>query len=515
MVFASLLLAIFLAALDQTIVSTTLTVIVADLKRQELVSWIGTAYLMTATSFSLLYGRLSEIFGRKWVFIFAICIFELGSTLCGAATSMEMLIVGRAVAGVGGGGIFSSVLIIITDIVSIADRGKYQGMIGGVFGLSSVIGPLIGGGFADNGLWRWCFFINLPVGGVAIAAILFVLRLPPTTGSVLEKIRQVDFLGTVLVCVGVVCFVTPLQLSGTTWQWSSPQTIVLLVVSATMLAVFVFTQNKVSKSPIVPPSLFMNSSVPAFLVIAFSLGSVFYSSVYYIALFFQVNYGVSATTAGIDTIPLIFGVVALSISSGQIVSRTGHYHFFLFIGGTVISCGLIACSFLTPSSTLAVRVVSLLVLGVGCGCLIQIRTIGIQASVDIPRIAVATAVSQFMQTLGGAVGISLTGTVLNNVLQAQTARSAAIAAVVAAIPALADIPTSEVVELRTALNAAVQSGNVPDAAAALADLLDGFTTAYATVFRLLLFFPGCILVAACFVKEAKLRAPPGKGGAKP
>ncbi|KAI9349006.1 major facilitator superfamily domain-containing protein [Zopfochytrium polystomum] len=472
MVFVALLLAILLAALDQTIVSTILRVVVADLGHQELISWIGSAYLITATSFSLLYGRMSDIFGRKWVFIFAIAVFEIGSAICGAANSMELLIVGRAIAGVGGGGIFSLVLIIITDIVSIADRGKYQGMIGAVFGLSSVIGPLIGGGFADNGLWRWCFYINLPVGVITMAFVIFVLNLEAPTGSVADKIRQIDFLGTCIVFIGVTCFVTPIQLAGSTWEWSSPQTIALL--------------TKVAKNPIVPPSILMNSSVPAFLVIAFSLGAAFFSAVYYIALFFQVDYGVSATAAGLNTIPLIFGVVLLSISSGQIVSRTGKYVHFLYIGGVLVSAGLIATSFLTPSSSLAARVCFLLILGVGCGSLIQIRIIGLQASVDLPKIAVVTAIDSHPTLI--------------RVLESS--------------PALSAIPRTQVVVLREALVAAAASGAVPNAAEALVELLDSFTMAYANIFRLLLLFSGAILVAAPFVKPAQIRGAHGGGARK-
>ncbi|KAI9329806.1 major facilitator superfamily domain-containing protein [Zopfochytrium polystomum] len=514
MVFVALLLAILLAALDQTIVSTILRVVVADLGHQELISWIGSAYLITATSFSLLYGRMSDIFGRKWVFIFAIAVFEIGSAICGAANSMELLIVGRAIAGVGGGGIFSLVLIIITDIVSIADRGKYQGMIGAVFGLSSVIGPLIGGGFADNGLWRWCFYINLPVGVITMAFVIFVLNLEAPTGSVADKIRQIDFLGTCIVFIGVTCFVTPIQLAGSTWEWSSPQTIALLVVSVLLLLAFMYVQTKVAKNPIVPPSILMNSSVPAFLVIAFSLGAAFFSAVYYIALFFQVDYGVSATAAGLNTIPLIFGVVLLSISSGQIVSRTGKYVHFLYIGGVLVSAGLIATSFLTPSSSLAARVCFLLILGVGCGSLIQIRIIGLQASVDLPKIAVVTAVSQFMQTLGGAFGIAITGTMLNNVLSAQIDSHPTLIRVLESSPALSAIPRTQVVVLREALVAAAASGAVPNAAEALVELLDSFTMAYANIFRLLLLFSGAILVAAPFVKPAQIRGAHGGGARK-
>ncbi|KAI9316123.1 major facilitator superfamily domain-containing protein [Zopfochytrium polystomum] len=483
-VFFGLLVAVLQAALDQTIVSTILKVVVADLGKQELFSWVGSAYLITGTSFSLLYGRMSDIFGRKWVFVIAIALFEVGSAICGVANTMELLIVGRAVAGVGGGGIFSMVLIIVTDIVSFGDRGKYQGVIGAGYALASVIGPLIG----------------------ALALV------SPATGSVADKIRQIDFLGTGLIFFGVTCFVTPLQLAGSTWEWNSPQTITLLVVAALILVAFIYVEMKLARTPIVPPAMFTTQNVHAFLVIAFCVGAIFFDSVYYIGLFFQVNYGVSATSAGLSTIPLVLGVTSLAIASGQIVSRVGGFHTFLFVGGTFSTAGLVATSFLTPSATLAARVCFLLLLGLGLGCLIQIRIIGLQASVDPSKIAVVTAVSQLMQSLGGAVGIAVTGTALNNLLSAQIDARPALLSVLGASSALSAIPRSEVVALREALGAAAAEGAVPGAAEALAELLDSFTVAYADVFRLHVVFSGLILVAAMFVRRSHIRGARGSRG---
>ncbi|KAJ3193970.1 hypothetical protein HK101_003723 [Irineochytrium annulatum] len=494
LVFLGLALAILLAALDQTIVSTALKAIVNDLNDQNLIPWIGSAYLMTATAFAALYGKFADIFGRKWVFVTAIIIFEAGSALCGAAPTMEWLIVGRAVAGAGGGGIFSLVLIIISDIVSMQDRGKFQGVLGGVFGLASVIGPLVGGAFADKVSWRWCFFINVPVGAITVATVITFLRFPPPEGSAKEKLGRIDFLGSFLLFAFVVSLITPVQLGGSSWAWNSAPAISMFVVAAAFLGAFIFVELKVSKEPIIPASLFMNYSVPAFLLIAVWLGAAFFSAVYYISLFFQVVYGDSATQAGVETIPLVFGVVILSILSGQIVSRTGKYVPFVYIGGCVMVAGSILTSTLSPSSGRVQQVFYLLILGLGVGCLIQIRVLGIQASVDGPRIAIATAVSTFCQTLGGAIGVALIGGIFNNVLVKN----------VSSKPTLLAFLESKGMDPGD-LNLPVVRGmlsSTPGQDQALGELIDAFAGAFSISYKIIVVFPILILVCALFIKQA-------------
>ncbi|KAJ1555323.1 hypothetical protein HK405_002615 [Cladochytrium tenue] len=354
-----------------TIVATILRDMVTELGDETLLSWIGTAYLLTTAGWSLVTGTLSDVFGRKPVFLASVLLFSAGSAVCGAALSMTTMVIGRAVAGLGGGGVISSVIIIVADVVSLRQSEMYQGLIGAVFGLASVVGPLVGGAFADAGAWRWAFYLNVPVGAVVIVISLVFLALPAPEGNMLRKLAQVDYLGVFIVLAGVTCFLTPLQLGGSLWAWNSPQVIATFVLSGVLLAAFLFTQNRVSKNPVVPPAVFMNRSVVAFLIIA--SGSV--------------DFGYTATAAGVATIPLVLGVVFMSITSGQVVSRTGHYAVFPYICGVVVSAGLVAVSLLGPSSTLAERVIFLLILGLGIGCCIQIRIIGIQASVDLPRLA--------------------------------------------------------------------------------------------------------------------------------
>ncbi|KAJ3282648.1 hypothetical protein HDU79_009766 [Rhizoclosmatium sp. JEL0117] len=467
---------------------------------------------MTAAPLGTLYGKFADIFGRKWVFVFAITVFEIGSLLCGAATSMEFLIVGRAIAGVGGGGIFSCVLIIISDIVSIRDRGKFQGLIGATFGLASVIAPLLGGAFSDNGLWRWCFYINLPLGAITLFTVIAFLNFPPEEGSLNEKIGRIDFLGAVVLFAAILCLVTPLQLGGSLWDWNAPQTIALLVLSVVFFAIFAYVELKIAKEPIVPASIFINSSVPSLLAVSICLGAGFLSGVYFISLFFQVIFNASATQAGLEIIPVVVGLVIMSISSGLYVSKVGKYRHFLFIGPVVMAGGMVAISFLNGDSPVVQQILSLLLFGLGCGSLIQIRILALQASVPRELIAIATAVSQTCNSLGSAIGISITGTIFNNVVTSNTVNDNELQYFVSqfitrGIPA----KTSEVLQLLELLQGTAQyypKNNTAAAAvfnatlnAAETELKNGFNGAFKTAYLALLPYPVIIFTLALFIKQ--------------
>ncbi|ORY41977.1 MFS general substrate transporter [Rhizoclosmatium globosum] len=454
---------------------TALKSIVYDFGKQDLIPWIGSSYLMTAAPLGTLYGKFADIFGRKWVFVFAITVFEIGSLLCGAATSMEFLIVGRAIAGVGGGGIFSCVLIIISDIVSIRDRGKFQGLIGATFGLASVIAPLLGGAFSDNGLWRWCFYINLPLGAITLFTVIAFLNFPPEEGSLNEKIGRIDFLGAVVLFAAILCLVTPLQLGGSLWDWNAPQTIALLVLSVVFFAIFAYVELKIAKEPIVPASIFINSSVPSLLAVSICLGldsSLFWS---------------------------------LCVQSGK-------YRHFLFIGPVVMAGGMVAISFLNGDSPVVQQILSLLLFGLGCGSLIQIRILALQASVPRELIAIATAVSQTCNSLGSAIGISITGTIFNNVVTSNTVNDNELQYFVSqfitrGIPA----KTSEVLQLLELLQGTAQyypKNNTAAAAvfnatlnAAETELKNGFNGAFKTAYLALLPYPVIIFTLALFIKQ--------------
>ncbi|KAI8810961.1 major facilitator superfamily domain-containing protein [Cladochytrium replicatum] len=448
-VFSSLVLAIFLAGLDNTIVAvmettvlihqpilsvrfqTAIPTIVTDFQAADLISWVGTGYLLTAAALSPIYGKVADVFGRKLVFLVAIFIFEFGSLLCGLANSMVMLIIGRVVAGIGGGGIFNLVLIIVSDIHWFTEmsltipfkRGKYQGIFGGVFGVSNVIGPLAGGAFTDSSAtWRWSFYINLPIGGLTFLVVLFFLTLPKGTGnekSFKEKVFRIDYLGVFLLISAIVALLLPTQLGGTSWSWGAPQTIALFVLSAVLFFIFWLVEYKIAKEPVIPPSMFVNVSVYFSILVGFFVGGSFFSISYYVPLYFQVVQGDSATISGLKSIPMVVGVVAFSNLSGQIISRTGHLVPFFFIGGASLTVGMGLLSTVDEFTAYWKMALMLFVCGVGVGCTILTRVLSAQASVRPSMIAIATSLSGFCQILGGAVGIAIFGAVFSNTVYSE------------------------------------------------------------------------------------------------
>nr|KAJ3418031.1 hypothetical protein HK105_000452 [Polyrhizophydium stewartii] len=475
----SLALAIFLASLDQTIVSTAIPAIVKDFQALDQIAWIGTSYLLTSTSFSPLYGKFADTFGRKATFLFAVAVFEIGSLICGVATSMNILIFGRAIAGVGGGGVISLVLIIISDIVSFRDRGKYQGVIGAVFGLSSVLGPLLGGAFTDGLSWRWCFYINLPIGGITMVVIFFLLRLPREEASTFEKFKRIDFLGTALIIAAVICMLIPLQFGGNQWAWSDWRTIIMIIASAVIFVAFFLVEAFVSVEPVLPPSMYENRSVYAILFIAFTLGASFFGLVYFLPTYFQIVNGDSATSAGLSTIPFVGGLIVMSIGSGIIVSRWFYFTPFFFVGSVVLTVGALLMSTMTQYSTRAQQVGYQLIAGLGVGSMIQMRTIGIQASVTPENIAVATAAATFFQSLGGSIGVAIVGTVFQNVLANELG------------PKFSVLVSRDPSAVRT----------LPEPSRTF--VLDGFSKAFNISYKTTAPLAGLIFIAALFVKQAR------------
>ncbi|KAI9359914.1 major facilitator superfamily domain-containing protein [Zopfochytrium polystomum] len=509
-VFVALVLSIFLAALDATIIATALSAIVQDLGKEELISWVGSVFLMTSTVTNALAGKLSIIIGRKLTVAVAGLLFLAGSALSGAAPSMESLIIGRAIAGLGAGFILSIVLIIMTDIVSMKYQGVFFATVSAVWGFSAVLGPLVGGAFSDNGLWRWCFYINLPVGFFPLLILYLVVPSETTEGKLLgpgtlSKLKRVDLLGAFVVFVAILCFLTPLQLGGSSWAWSSPQTIVLLVLAPFATALFVLVEAKVAKEPMAPPAMFKDRNVAALLVLSSSAGAVYYGVLTYLSLYFQVDFGYSATFAGVQSIPYLAGIVMGTFSSSHILSRTGRFLAMLYIA-TILTTGFtLGVSFFNVSTNLAVRIIFLLLLGLATGVIVQLRLLSIQLYVSGNDVAVAVALSQFFISLGGAVGVAVAGTAINNVL-VQTIRSSSPnlqhALSVAPLVDLIPDPT-QAVAIRTALTDAGIAAMVPGAAAALDELVAAFTAAFAAGIRTLVAFCGVSLVALVFIREKR------------
>ncbi|KAI9449899.1 MFS general substrate transporter [Lactarius psammicola] len=414
-VFPGLMACIFMAALVQTIVGTATPTIVEHLGGGKNYSWVGSAYLLAASAVSPLCGKLSDLFGRKPVLYSAILIFLLGSALCGAAQSMTWLIICRAIQGIGGGGIIQLVETTIADIVSLQDRGKYAGLLGATWGIAGLVGPLLGGVLSDRASWRWCFWINLPTGGIAGVILFFFLNLNPHQGmSLRQHLSQFDFLGLALLISGVVCVLIGLNKGGT--SWSSAETIALLCVGSMLLVLAAINEILTTRSPIIPPRLFKTRTTGIILITCFLHAVTFFAGAFYLPLYFQVL-GSSATGAGIRMIPYSLGNAAVSTVAGITVTRLGAYRGIIWTSWGVLILGWGLMTTLDDHSNTAEKVLYLLIAAVGIGCLFQTPLIALQAAMPLKDMATSTGAFNFLRTVGGAVGISIGQAIYTSILK--------------------------------------------------------------------------------------------------
>jgi EmrB/QacA subfamily drug resistance transporter len=405
-IMSGLMMGMFLASLDQTIVSTALPTIVGDFHRSDLLSWVITSYLLASTASTPLWGKAGDLYGRKRVFQLAIVVFLVGSALCGASQNMYELIGFRGLQGIGGGGLISLVFAIIGDVIPPRQRGRYQGYFGAVFGVSSVVGPLAGGFAVDSLSWRYIFYINLPLGIAALVVTNRVLRLP-----VRKREVKIDWWGALLLVAGVSSILLATQSGGTTYPWASTQIVGLFALGGLLLIGFA-VRERLAPEPILPLELFRMRIFTVANIVSFISGIAMFGALAFLPQYMQLVHGVSATMSGLLLLPLLAGLLAMSISSGRYISRTGNYRWFPLTGTILVTVGLSLLTKVGAHTSLVIVGIDILIFGAGLGLFMQVLTLVVQNAVPMKQMGVATSSVTFFRSMGGAIGASALGAVL-------------------------------------------------------------------------------------------------------
>jgi EmrB/QacA subfamily drug resistance transporter len=506
----SVLLVMLLASLDQTIVGTAMPRIIAELNGFDRYTWVTTAYLLTSTVMVPIYGKLSDLFGRKGILITAVIIFLAGSWLSGAAQTMTMLILFRGFQGLGAGGLMSMAIAIIGDLFTPRERAKWQGVNGAVFGLAFIVGPTAGGWITDNFSWRWVFYVNMPIGLIALGVLIFLMP------SLHRKAQtpKIDFIGATLLVAGTVPLLLGLTWAGSQYDWNSPQTIGLLGGAVVVLAAFIFYERWLEANdgqPIVSPSLFTNNIFAASTIIVMLAGMAMMGSIYYIPLFLQGVTGVSATVSGTVLTPMMLTAIVASIISGLLVARTGHYKIFALVGAVISVAGAFFLLHLDVHSTSGDVVIAMLVLGLGMGTAMSLYNLIVQNALPT-RIGEASAGMTFFRQIGSTIGLAAMGSVFNATYPTAFHN---------AIPtALRNVVPQQVIDLfknpQILLNPDAQAqlheqfGKAgPQGLAILGQLLDavkvGIASSLHSIFFLGMIVAVASVVAVLFLKEIPLR----------
>ncbi|MEW2344418.1 MULTISPECIES: MDR family MFS transporter [Streptomyces] len=489
-VLLALMIAMLLAMLDNMIIGTAMPTIVGELGGLEHLSWVVTAYTLATAASTPLWGKLGDMYGRKGVFMTSIVVFLIGSALSGMAQDMGQLIGFRAVQGLGAGGLMVGVMAIIGDLIPPRERGKYQGMMAGVMALAMIAGPLVGGTITDHLGWRWSFYINLPLGAVALIAISVVLHLPKKRAQ-----TRIDYLGAGLLTLGITSIVLVTTWGGTEYAWGSARIMELIGIGVAALVGFLFWQTKAAE-PIMPLHIFRNRNFSLMSIIGFITGFVMFGAVLFLPLYQQAVQGASATNSGLLLLPMLGAMLVVSMVAGRVTTNSGRYKVFPLAGGVLIIAGLFLLAQMDTGTTRLTSGIYMAVLGAGMGCLMQITMLVAQNSVEMKDMGVASSSTTLFRTLGSSFGVAIMGALFNHRVQdVMVERAGALGGKMTEQSAqldaasLAKLP----VQAREAYQYAVSAGTHS------AFLLGAAVAVVA-------------LVAAVFVKEVPLR---GAGGPKP
>ena len=484
LVLSALMLGMVLASLDQTIVSTALPTIVGDLGGLNHLSWVVTAYLLASTVSTPLYGKLGDQYGRKRLFIAAIVIFLIGSALCGLSQSMNQLIIFRALQGLGGGGLMVGAQAVMADVLPPRERGRYSGYFGAVFGVTSIAGPLIGGFLVDHASWRWVFYVNLPLGILALAVISVALHTPTSRVA-----HEIDYLGSALLAAAVTCIVLVTTWGGTTYAWGSVTILTMMVAVVVLLGLFIMVEGRAAE-PVIPLSLFRNRVFSVSSGVGFIVGFSLFGVITYLPQYQQVVRGASATASGLQLFPLMGGLLIGSIGSGQIISRTGRYKLFPIIGTAILAFGMFLLSHLGVHTSVLTAGIFMAITGFGLGLTMQVLVLAVQNTVAPSQLGTATSAATFFRSIGGAIGVSVFSAVFNNQLAGKLHK---LLPQLAANPALAkDLRASP--EVLAKLPAAVHAG-----------YLEAFTGSLHVVFLVAIPIGGLAFGLTWLLEEVPLR----------